>query len=70
MDPISAQQLCEAQNAPADEFGVTHHDIFYSEEDNRIWCVLDAPSKEAVKKHHAKVGISCHSIHEVKSTRG
>jgi hypothetical protein len=69
MDPITAQQLREAQNAPPDEFGVTHHDILFSEEDNKVWCVLNAPSREAVEKHHAKVGITCEAIHEVTSTK-
>ena len=69
MNPLTAQQLREAQSAPADEFGVTHHDILFSEKENKIWCVLDAPSKEAVEKHHAKVGMKCQAIHEVRSAR-
>jgi len=70
MEPFSADQLNELQNAPPDEFGVTHHDILFSEKDNRIYCVLDAPNIEAIGKHHAKAGITCECIHEVKSTRG
>lgn len=69
MNPITAAQLREAQHAPADEFGVTHHDILFSETENKIWCILDAPDREAVEKHHAEVGMTCESIHEVKSTR-
>ena len=69
MESFTAQQLREAQNAPPDEFGVTHHDILFSEEDNKIWCILDAPSKEAVEKHHAKVGTKCEMIYEVMSTK-
>jgi hypothetical protein len=48
---------------------LTHHDILFSEEDNRIYCVLDAPNREAIEKHHAKAGIKCEHIHEVESTR-
>lgn len=69
MNPMTAQQLREAQNAPPDEFGVTHHDILFNEKENKIWCILDAPSAEAVEKHHAKVGMTCESIHEVSSTK-
>lgn len=69
MKPFSAEVLRETQRAPADEFGVTHHDIIFSEKDNKIWCVLNAPDKEAVEKHHAKIGIDCDWIHEVKSAR-
>ena len=69
MKPLTAQQLREAQNAPPDEFGVTHHDVLFSEEENKIWCVLDAPNKEAVEKHHAKAGLKCDWIREVESTK-
>ena len=70
MKPFTADQLTGLQSAPPDEFGVTHHDILFSEEDDRIYCVLDAPDEEAVHKHHAKAGIDCEFVHEVNSTRG
>ena len=69
MHPFTSEQLKEIQNAPADEFGVTHHDILYNEDENRIYCVLDAPNAEAIHKHHEKAGIKCEWVHEVKSTR-
>jgi len=69
MNPFTAEQLRELQNAPPDEFGVTHHDVLFSEEKNKIWCVLDAPNKEAVEKHHEKAGLKCDWIREVESTR-
>ena len=69
MKPFTAEQLKELQEAPPDEFGVTHHDILYNEEENRIYCVLDAPNAEAVHKHHKKAGIKCEFVHEVTSTR-
>ncbi len=69
MKPFTAQQLREAQKAPEDEFGVTHHDVLFSEEENKIWCVLDAPNKEAVEQHHEKAGIKCEWIREIESAR-
>lgn len=70
MEGFTAEMLQAAQHAPPDEFGVTHHDILYSEADNRIYCVLNAPNAEAVHKHHEAAGISCDFVHEVRSTRG
>ena len=70
LKPFTADELSELQKAPPDEFGVTHHDILFSEKDNKIYCVLDGPNAEAISKHHAKAGIECDWIHEVKSTRG
>ncbi len=69
MKPFTAEQLEKLQDAPPDEFGVTHHDILYSEDENRIYCVLDAPNAEAVHKHHEKAGITCEFVHQVSSTR-
>ena len=69
MQPFTAEALKELQAAPPDEFGVTHHDILFSEKDNKIYCVLNAPNAEAIHKHHAKGGITCDWVHEVKSTR-
>ena len=70
MQPFTASQLKALQDAPPDEFGVTHHDILYSEKDDRIYCILDAPSAEAVHRHHQKAGIACEWVQEVSSTRG
>jgi hypothetical protein len=69
MNPFTAEQLREVQHAPPDEFGVVHHDILFSEGGDKIWCVLDAPDRKAVEKHHEKMGIACEWIHEVSSTR-
>ena len=69
MKPFTADALNKLQNAPPDEFGVTHHDILFSEKGDKIYCVLDAPNSEAIHMHHEKVGIKCDWVQEVKSTR-
>ncbi|MDA2937160.1 DUF4242 domain-containing protein [Acidobacteria bacterium AH-259-A15] len=69
MNPFTEEQLRGLQNAPEDEFGVTHHDVLFSEEANKIWCVLNAPDEEAIRRHHKKAGLECEWIQEIKSTR-
>jgi Protein of unknown function (DUF4242) len=69
LDPLTAEQLRAAQQSPPDEFGVSHHDILYSTPENKLYCVLDAPDREAIEKHHAKIGVTCDWITEVESTR-
>ena len=69
MHPLTVEQLRAAQQSPTDEFGVTHHDILYSEPKNKLYCVLDARDREAIERHHAKIGITCDWIREVESTR-
>jgi hypothetical protein len=62
------ETLRKAQNSPVDEFGVKHHNMFYNEKEDRFFCLLDAPNKEAIEKHHDKHGLKCEWITEVKST--
>jgi hypothetical protein len=69
MTGFTPEKLRAAQKSPPDEFGVTHHDILFNQAENKLYCVLDAPSRSAVEKHHAKLGVTCDWIHEVKSTR-
>jgi hypothetical protein len=69
MNPLTEQQLKQAQNSAKDEFGVTHENIMYSETENKVFCVLNAPNKEAVEKHHRKIGLKPDWIHEVKATK-
>ncbi len=69
MNPLTEQQIKQAQNAAKDEFGVTHENIIYSETENKVFCVLNAPNKEAVEKQHRKIGLKPDWIHEVKTTK-
>ena len=50
MNPLTEKQLKQAQSAAKDEFGVTHENIIYGETENKVFCMLDAPNKEAVEK--------------------
>ena len=69
MSSLTPEQLKELQFAPKDQFGVTHHDIFYNKEEDKVFCVLNAPNKESVAEHHKHAGITCDWIQEVESTR-
>jgi len=62
------ETLKKLQNAPKDEFGVTHLNLIYSEGEDKMYCFLEAPDKEAIKKHHEKFGYKCEYILEVDST--
>ena len=59
------ETLKKLQNEPKDEFGVKHLNLIYSEDEDKMYCVLDAPNKEAIKKHHSKLGYNCDFIMEV-----
>jgi len=65
---VDPENLKKLQHAPKDEFGVTHLNIIYSEDEDRCYCFLDAPDKEAVVKHHQKLGYKCDFIMKVDDT--
>ena len=65
---MTEEMLKTLQKAPKDEFGITHVNLMYNLAENKSFCLLDAPNKEAVEKHHAKVGIKPDWITEVKTT--
>ena len=62
------ESLKKLQNSPKDEFGVTHLNLIFSEDEDKMYCFLEAPDKEAIKKHHDKLGYNCDYILEVNST--
>jgi Fe2+ or Zn2+ uptake regulation protein len=65
---LDEETLRKTQNSPKDEFGVTHDNIMYNKEEDKFFCLLDAPNKEAVEKHHKKHGFKCEWVTEVKTT--
>ena len=62
------ETLEKLQNEPEDEFGVKHLNLIYNEDEDRMYCVLEAPNKESVEKHHSKLGYKCDYIIEVDTT--
>jgi Protein of unknown function (DUF4242) len=68
MGTFDEKTLNELQNLPRDEFGIIHRNILYNKDEDKVFCILDAPNKEAVDKHHNKAGLKYESITEVKST--
>ena len=68
MKGVKHENLKKLQKEPKDEFGVTHVDIIFSEDEDRMFCFLEAPNKDALIKHHEKFGYKCDYIIEVNST--
>jgi hypothetical protein len=68
MKGLDEDILKKLQDSPQDEFSVKHLNILYNPEADKCFCVLEAPTKEAVENHHEKMGIKCEWITEVKTT--
>lgn len=54
------------RDGATDEFGVTQLELFYNAE-GKVYCLVDAPDDEAVRKHHAAVDVPCGDVHQVSS---
>ena len=52
----------ETKKGVYDEYGVRQLELYYG--DDGVYCLLEAPDKEAVRKHHQG---NCGEIHEVES---
>ncbi len=51
-----------------DANGVRQVDLFYNEDGN-VYCLLEAPDEDAVRRHHADLNVSCDAVHPVASIR-
>ena len=68
MKGLNEDMLKALQKSSEDEFKVKHLNIMYNPEVDKCFCLLEAPSLEAVEKNHKKLGIRCDWITEVKTT--
>jgi hypothetical protein len=60
--------LKKGQENPRDEFGVKIINIFYDMDSGTVFCLLDAPDRFAVERHHSKFGMKCDWITPVRMT--
>jgi hypothetical protein len=50
----------------ADQFGVRQVELFHNA-DGKVYCLLEGPDEEAIRKHHAALNVPCGEVHEVDS---
>ncbi len=61
----AVQQITDdAKAMKADQFGVRQVELFHNP-DGKVYCLLDAPDEEAVRKHHAALNVPCGEVHRV-----
>lgn len=65
LPPEAIEQLTQdTKDAKADEFGVTQVELFHNA-GGQVYCLLEAPDAESVRRHHEALGIACGDVHEV-----
>jgi hypothetical protein len=58
-----AQLAEDARNARADQFGVRQIELYHNTE-GKVCCVLDGPDEQAIRAHHAALGVPCRDVHQ------
>lgn len=59
-----AQIADDARHERADQFGVRQVELYHNPE-GQVYCLLEAPDEEAVRAHHAALGVPCGDVHRV-----
>jgi Protein of unknown function (DUF4242) len=59
-----AQITQDTKDEKADEFGVRQVELFHNA-DGKVYCLLEAPDADAVRKHHEALGVPCGDVHQV-----
>jgi Protein of unknown function (DUF4242) len=54
----------ETKDQKADEFGVRQVELFHNS-DGAVYCLLEAPDADAVRKHHEAIGVPCGDVHQI-----
>jgi hypothetical protein len=65
-DEAIKQITRETEEGKVDQFGVRQVELFHNSE-GKVWCLLDAPNADAVRSHHAALGVPCAEVTEVKT---
>lgn len=60
------QLRSDAREGNADEFGVRQLELYYNP-DGKVYCLLDGPDEEAVRRHHAALDVPCGQVNRVES---
>ena len=65
-DEAIARIAEDTRNAKADQFGVRQVELYHNP-DGKVYCLLEGPDEDAIRKHHAALGVPCGDLHQVDS---
>ena len=59
------QQIAQGTREGAtDEFGVRQVELYHNP-DGKVYCLLEGPDEDAIRKHHKALGVPCGDVHQV-----
>ena len=60
------QLRTQTQDGTADAYGVRQLELFHNP-DGKVYCLLDGPDEDAIRKHHAALDVPCGEVNRVES---
>ena len=70
MGRYNEDDLKKSLKEPRNELGVKVLNTFYDLDSSMMFCLVDAPDRYAVERHHSKYGMKCDWITPIKMTSG
>jgi Protein of unknown function (DUF4242) len=61
-----AQIADDTRNARADQFGVRQLELYHNA-GGVVYCLLEGPDEQAIRRHHAALGVPCGDVHPVQT---
>ena len=60
------QLRTQTREGTTDEFGVRQLELYHNPE-GKVYCLLEGPDEEAVRKHHAALDVPCGEVNKVET---
>jgi Protein of unknown function (DUF4242) len=65
LPPEAIAQIAEdTRNEKADQFGVRQIELYHNAQ-GQVYCLLEGPDEQAIRAHHAALGVPCGEVHQV-----
>ena len=69
LPPEAIAQIAEdTRNEKADQFGVRQVELYHNAR-GQVYCLLEGPDEQAIRAHHAALGVPCGDVHQVSALR-
>ena len=59
-----AQIAAGTREGATDEFGVRQVELYHNA-DGKVYCLLEGPDEDAIRKHHDALSVPCGDVHQV-----
>jgi len=54
----------ETRDGATDDFGVRQIELYHNA-DGKVYCLLEGPDEDAIRRHHVALNVPCGEVHQV-----